>query len=92
MESDRGEAFGTFAGVDGYLGIRFYIGANLHYGWIHVNSDLGFPKQAAGFITEWAYNSSPNQPIAAGVVPEPSVAALLIIGGGSVLLFRRFKT
>jgi len=85
-------AYGPFAGVDGYLGIRFLIGSELHYGWIHLNCVFSGPYQpAAGRITEWAYNSVADQPITVGAVPEPGVATLLAIGGGTILLFRRLK-
>ena len=92
LASNRGSlvAYGPFAGLDGYLGIRFYIGANLHYGWIRLNLNNGYPAQAIGFITEWAYNSVPGQSIAAGAVPEPSTWALLIAGGVLVCL-RKWK-
>ena len=86
------DAYGPFAGLDGYLGIRFYIGANLHYGWIHLDCDQGVPpflQQAGGYVTEWAYNSVPNQPIAAGAVPEPSTWALLALGAAGFGMFRR---
>ncbi len=74
-------AYGSFAGLDGYLGIRFLIGSELHYGWIHLNCVFSGPYQpAAGRITEWAYNSVADQPITVGAVPEPSTWALLAVG------------
>ena len=81
-------AYGPFAGLDGYLGIRFYIGSDLHYGWIRLNLNNGYPAQAIGFITEWAYNSVPNAPLAAGVVPEPSTLALVALGAACIWKFR----
>ena len=92
LASDRSfPSTGPFAGVDGYLGIRFYIGANRHYGWIRLDLDNGFPNQARGFLTEWAYNSTPNAPLAAGVVPEPSPLALAALGAGGLLFLRRLR-
>ena len=85
-------ASGPFAGLDGYLGIRFYIGSGLHYGWIRLDLDNGYPSRATGFVTEWAYNSVPDQPIAAGVVPEPSTWALLSLGATAIWKFRRVRS
>ncbi len=83
-------AYGPFAGLDGYLGIRFLIGAELHYGWIHLNCVFSGPYQpAAGRITEWAYNSAPGQSISAGAVPEPSTLALLAFGAAALWKCRR---
>ena len=46
-----------------YLGLRFQIGANLHYGWAR----LDVPANATSFtIKDYAYESTANTPIAAG--------------------------
>ncbi len=83
-------AYGPFAGLDGYLGIRFLIGSELHYGWIHLNCVFSGPYQpAAGRITEWAYNTVPGQPITVGAVPEPSTWALVSLGALCLWRFRR---
>ena len=46
----------------GYLGVRFHSGNDIHYGWIFVQGAL---------IVDWAYESRPNQPIRAGAKPVP---------------------
>ena len=84
-------ATGPFAGVDGYLGIRFNIGTELHYGWIRLKMDSVFPNLARGYVTEWAYNSVPNAPLAAGAVPEPSTWALLGLGAAALWRFGRVR-
>ena len=46
----------------GYLGVRFNSGNDIHYGWIFVQGLS---------IVDWAYESRPNQPIRAGAKPIP---------------------
>jgi hypothetical protein len=79
---------GYFQGnTDAYAGIRLEAGGNFYYGWLHIqNVGLNF-----GQITDWAYETSPNTPILAGAVPEPSPTALLAAGMLSLLLLRRLK-
>ncbi|MFN3917744.1 MAG: T9SS type A sorting domain-containing protein [Flavobacteriales bacterium] len=48
---------------DKYLGLRFFAGPNIHYGWarLSVNNDAN-----EFTIKDYAYNSTPNQPLQAG--------------------------
>lgn len=46
----------------GYLGVRFYSGNDIHYGWIFVQGLS---------VVDWAYESRPNEPIRAGAKPVP---------------------
>lgn len=49
--------------VDKYLGLRFKIGTDTHYGWVRLDVD------AAGMnwtLKDYAYNTVPNEPINAG--------------------------
>lgn len=68
--------FGTFSGLwlgsqDYYLGVKFLIGANTHYGWIRMNI-----TQSTSVVTlkDYAYESQPNVPILAGVPAGADVA------------------
>jgi len=49
--------------TDKYLGLRFNIGLNTHYGWARL--DVSFAGDSFT-IKDYAYNSTPNAPINAG--------------------------
>jgi hypothetical protein len=58
---------GNFLNVTNrYLGVKFMINGELHYGWIGFRSVDGFTAKLAG----WAYETEPNQPILAGGMGE----------------------
>ena len=71
-------------GDTAYVGVRFYAGSELHYGWIRVRT-----FSVGGTIYDWAYNTTPDQSILAGAVPEPSAWALLVLGLGSLFFCSR---
>jgi len=55
--------FGNFISADKFVGVKFLIGANTHYGWIRValNADA-----SSLVIKEYAYHLTPNTAITAG--------------------------
>ena len=65
--------FGPFAnggkGVrDRYIGLKFNIGPEAHYGWMRISVEIRNP-QKDGFnaiVTGYAYETEPNKPIIAG--------------------------
>jgi hypothetical protein len=70
---------GYFTGLEyAYFGFRFEQDNETYYGWARV----GCPVVGinAGWIYDYAYQTSPNTPIMAGAVPEPSTWALLGLG------------
>lgn len=74
----------------GYLGARANPAADsstFYYGWIRVsyNSDHSMT------LYDWAYESSPNLPIAAGTVPEPSFLFLGLVGAGAFAMRYSFR-
>lgn len=61
--------YGQFGdGVDHYLGFKFDIGGELHYGWLRVNCTVG-PVTLT--IRDWAYDDEANTPIIAGATATP---------------------
>ena len=69
-------SLGFWKNVDAYTGLQLNLGGQTYYGWMHIqNYDIN-----AGQVFDWAYESSPNTPILAGAVPEPSTWALSGMG------------
>lgn len=54
---------GNFIGKRGYLGVRFQISGDTHYGWIQFAADEDVKN---GRIVDWAYEDQPDTPIKAG--------------------------
>jgi len=63
FSSGSGNYGGNFRGVrDRFLGVRFLISDQVHYGWVafrHVDGNVGF-------LSGWAYETEPNKAIIAG--------------------------
>ena len=72
---------GRFVGEAGYIGVKFSDSETWHFGWILFQSNL---QASQGMISGWAYESIPQEPIAAGAVPEP--ATFLLLGLASLAL------
>jgi hypothetical protein len=56
------------ANIDKYIGVKFDISGNTHYGWIRVDADLSTTTPSAWSITikDFAYQSIPDSSILAG--------------------------
>ena len=71
-------SIGYFQGhTNAYAGFELNMGNANYLGWFYIQN-LG---ANIGQISEWAYESTPSIPIAAGAVSEPSAWVLTIIGG-----------
>ena len=68
---------------DAYMGAQFYIGPEIHYGWVHLRAFSN-----GGYIKEWAYDTVAGQGILAGAVPEPSAWVFLLLGLGAFAFSR----
>jgi hypothetical protein len=50
-----------------YLGLKFYIGGEVHYGWARMKVTVNaFTCNAQALLTGYAYETVPNRPILAG--------------------------
>lgn len=59
-----GGIYGNFGdGNDHYMGIKFQIGANTHYGWVRVNVLADVTSMT---LKDWAYNATADEQILAG--------------------------
>ncbi len=80
--------YGYWGSNRDYLGLRFNIAGQTHYGWIQMYLPA---TEGAGFVEGFAYETEPNTPILAGI-PETSTMALGVMGASSFLLHRRRKS
>lgn len=69
--------YGDFFGETKYIGVRFYIGAEQHYGWIRAR--IGEYIEPL-IVFDWAYESTPGDSIMTGVVGDivPPLATLSV--------------
>jgi hypothetical protein len=78
-----------------YLGVEFYIGTDLYYGWIGLTACTDDEPNSCDpsssiVIQDWAYQSTPGMAITAGQgeVPEPSTLALFALGAVGLAALR----
>jgi len=57
------DTVGEFIGNTGFLGVKFKIGTNTHYGWIQIE---GGDPPIYGKVIDWAYEDQPDTAILAG--------------------------
>ena len=77
---------------DRYLGLRFQIGGNTHYGWARLDVSVDSQAYYTAHLTGYAYNDAAGADIhASGGIPEPSTLGLLAGGILGLALWRRRK-
>jgi hypothetical protein len=69
-----GNAFGPWAGNDrtAYLGVRFLIDGETHYGWVRLTVNITGRSRSAATITSYAYETESGKPIFAGLTEAPT--------------------
>jgi hypothetical protein len=90
-----------------YIGVKFLIDGETHYGWIRLNVTMSSgPMSIRGTITAYAYETEPNEPIYAGLTEEPTAEVqspenrdqagpslgMLALGAEGLPLWRREET
>jgi hypothetical protein len=72
QNSDLGPWAGKGKGVtDRYLGLKFVVDGEVHYGWARLSVTLGHHRQfddVSGTLTGYAYETIPDKPIIAGQI------------------------
>jgi hypothetical protein len=76
---------GTWSNVSGkYLGLKIQVGTDFYYGWVKL-AISNVPYSVSIKIMEYAYNSTPNQPIITGENMVTSVSQS--VSSSSIALF-----
>jgi hypothetical protein len=91
--SDLGPWAGKGKGVtDRYLGLKFVVDGEVHYGWARLTVTLGHHRQfddVSGTLTGYAYETLPNNPIIAGQITGPDVITVQPETLGGLVLGRK---
>jgi hypothetical protein len=75
-----------------YIGISFDVAGSTHYAWVNIALGLeGLHGFENPITTSWAYESTPDTPIIAGAIPEPSTGILSMIGSLGLLQLARSR-
>ena len=62
--------YGDFVGEEKYIGVRFYIGTEQHYGWIRASIGAHLEPMT---IVDWAYEETPGVGILTGDIGLPDI-------------------
>ena len=91
--SDLGRWAGKGDGVtDRYLGLKFVVNGEVHYGWARLNVTLGHHRQfgdVSGTLTGYAYETVPDKPIIAGETTGADMITVQLETLGELALGKR---
>jgi hypothetical protein len=91
--SDLGPWAGKGQGVrNRYLGLKFAIDGEVHYGWARLSVTLSHDRQSgevSGALTGYAYETVPDKPIVAGEISGPDVITVQSEALGGLALGRK---
>jgi hypothetical protein len=91
--SNLGPWVGKGDGVnDRYLGLKFVISGEVHYGWARLSVTMGHQRQfddVSGTLTGYAYETVPDKPIIAGQITGPDVITVPAETLGALALGRK---
>jgi hypothetical protein len=91
--SDLGPWAGRGKGVtDRYLGLKFLVNGEIHYGWARLSVTLGHHRQigdVSATLTGYAYETIPDKPIIAGQITGADVISVQAETLGGLALGRK---
>ncbi len=79
----------SLTGDTGYLGFYFGTPGSPQAGWVQISTTDGPGGASFGKCWTMPTRQTPNTPISAGQVPEPSAFPLLVLGGAGLVALRR---
>ena len=87
-------ASSDWVGESGFLGLEFELESagvlTTHYGFVQMRVDDALSATPfAIHIEAFAYDTTPDTPITAFVIPEPATMTLVVVGAASIRLGRR---
>jgi hypothetical protein len=91
--------YGSWVNVkDRYLGIKFKIKGQTHYGWARLSVQVELPLTITATLTGYAYETIPNKPIIAGktkgpdeITVQPASLGHLAAGASAIPTWRSGK-
>jgi hypothetical protein len=76
-----------FCGTSGFLPLKYTGSDGSHFGFLQV--DMGASPGAGIFVTQLAWETSPNTALTTFAVPEPTALALMLLGLPAMVRRRR---